>query len=296
VSDVTSDAQWQPTGDWAFKRLRYGGRCRQCDREIALGDWGWHSSSAEPHQRVICATCCPAPRTSVLHPVQGLGNDASAGAAEDLGGGAGRARSAAAAAGAGSSARHMAVRAEAKAAALRERATSLERYAANWRLGAEGEDALDAVLGSLVDQGWHPLPDRRSSNGGNIDELFVGPAGVAVLDAKNWSYPLTIRGERLRTGKIPRNRELDHVVQLVDEVGGVLERSSLGWVAVQGFMILCGDADRSRSAERVKDVWICGLDFVAHGFSNLPLVHEPHHVDMITSVVERGFPPILRSR
>ncbi|HVC13335.1 MAG TPA: nuclease-related domain-containing protein [Acidimicrobiales bacterium] len=141
----------------------------------------------------------------------------------------------------------------------RERALSLERYAANCRLGAEGEAALDSVLERLIDRGWHPLPDRRSRKGGNIDELFVGPAGVAVLDAKNWSYPLTIRGDRLRTGKFPKDRELEHVVQLVDEVKDVLRRSSLGPVAVQGFMTLCAE------------------------------------VEMITSVVERGFPPILRS-
>lgn len=285
MSDVTSDTQRQRSAEWVFKPLRYGGQCRQCARKIAVRDWGWHSGSAESHRRVVCATCWPGPGTAALHTGQALNPSPVPDATN------GGVRVSERSSLAGESVRGMATRAERKAAEYRKRAESLDRYATNCRVGAEGEVALDAVLEQLVQRGWRPLPDRRSTRGGNIDELLVGPAGVAVLDAKKWSYALTIRGERLSTGRIPRNRELDHVRQLVDEARDVLVRSSMESVAVQGFMALCGDADRSRAAERVKGVWICGLDLLQLGFSSLPVVHPPRDVEMVWKVIEREFPP-----
>ncbi len=193
--------------------------------------------------------------------------------------------------GSGSFARVVAPQAEALAAKLRDRAQSLERYAANYRAGVESERALDGMLGRLAHLGWHPLSDRRSPKCGNVDELLVGPAGVAVLDARRWSHPLKVRGGRLYAGPLTRNRELERVVHLVEAARDALGRSALGTVAVRGFMVLCGDADRSRAPEEVKGVWICGLDLLEQGFRQFLSVHPAHVVQRITSVIEQEFPP-----
>ena len=193
--------------------------------------------------------------------------------------------------GSGSLGRIVAPQAEALAVKLRNGAQSLERYAANYRAGVESEEVLQGVLGGLVHRGWHPLSDRRSPRGGSIDELLVGPAGVAVLDAKRWSHPLKVRSGRLYSGPLTRNRELDRVVRLVDAAREALRRSSLGTVAVRGFMVLCGDVDRTRAPEEVRGVWICGLDLVEHGFNQFLAVHPTHVVEQIATVLDQEFPP-----
>lgn len=192
---------------------------------------------------------------------------------------------------AGASALEIARRAEAKAARLRDQADSLERYASGFRAGAEGERALHSVLGNLTRVGWHSLPDRRSPTGGNIDELLVGPAGVAVLDAKKWSYPLRIRGDHLYTGRYPRNRELDHLVELVVLVRRAILDPRLGTIDVRGFMVLCGDVDRNRAAEEVKGIWVCGLDILEQGFAYSHSELPPAMVWRVFTAIERAFPP-----
>jgi hypothetical protein len=192
---------------------------------------------------------------------------------------------------AGASALEIARRAEAKAARLRDQAASLERYATGFRAGAEGERALHSLLGNLTRIGWHSLPDRRAPTGGNIDELMVGPAGVAVLDAKKWSYPLRIRGNQLYTGRYPRNRELDHIVDLVELVTRAILDATLETVDVRGFMVLCGDVDRNRAAEEVRGVWVCGLNVLEQGFAYSHSELPPELVWRAFTVIERAFPP-----
>lgn len=192
---------------------------------------------------------------------------------------------------AGASALEIARRAEAKAARLREQADSLDRYATRFRAGADSERALHSVLGHLTRVGWHSLPDRRSPTGGNIDELLIGPAGVAVLDAKNWSYPLRIRGDQLYTGRYPRNRELDHLADLVELVTEAILDARLGPVDVRGFMVLCGDVDRRRAASEVKGIWVCGLDMLQQGFAYSHGELPPELAWQVFTALERAFPP-----
>ena len=55
-----------------------------------------------------------------------------------------------------------------------------------WAQGAEGEERLGAVLDAT--EGIVALHDRRiPKSKANIDHLVVGPSGVFVVDAKNYS-------------------------------------------------------------------------------------------------------------
>ncbi|WP_210428927.1 nuclease-related domain-containing protein [Nocardioides eburneiflavus] len=80
----------------------------------------------------------------------------------------------------------------------REMAERLQRSAALWERGAEGEVAVARALEALPD-GWvvlHDLawPGRKRAN---IDHVVVGPGGVFVVDAKNWSGRVEIRDQVL---------------------------------------------------------------------------------------------------
>ncbi len=196
--------------------------------------------------------------------------------------------------GAGDSARSVVERADASAAAHRRRAERAERMAAQFREGALGEEALHAVLARLVARGWSPMPDRRSPTGGNMDELLVGPAGVAVLDAKAWSHPVRLRGGRFYSGQRCCTDHLDHVLGQVEEVRAALARSALSSVAVRGFIALTGGVDRSRPPEEMRGVWVVGLDHLAAGFHRLPEVNSRDTTAAVQSVLDVAFPEFGR--
>ncbi|WP_210649190.1 nuclease-related domain-containing protein [Nocardioides sp. SYSU D00065] len=80
----------------------------------------------------------------------------------------------------------------------RERAERLQRSAALWEQGAEGEVAVARALEALP-EGWvalHdlPWPGRQRAN---LDHVVVGPGGVFVVDAKNWSGRIEVRDQVL---------------------------------------------------------------------------------------------------
>jgi hypothetical protein len=85
---------------------------------------------------------------------------------------------------AGESAREQAKRLSEAAETLRRKSEWASRRSANFETGATGEEALAEALAPVTAKGWYLLYDRASPDGGNIDLLAVGPAGVAVIDAK----------------------------------------------------------------------------------------------------------------
>lgn len=79
------------------------------------------------------------------------------------------------------------------------RAARHRRRATNCAKGAAGESRVCRVLSSLALQGYHHLDDRRVLEGrsANIDHVVVGPRGVFVVDAKNWTGPVEVRHDHL---------------------------------------------------------------------------------------------------
>jgi Nuclease-related domain len=192
--------------------------------------------------------------------------------------------------GAGDSATAVAQRAEARASALRRKAEASEQRAARFRAGAAGERVLDQAAQGLVDCGWSALADRCSSTGGNMDELFVGPAGVAVLDAKNWSWPVRVWNGQIRTGKFRRTTCLRRVLEQVVAVEEVLDRAGLDEVPVQGFVVLTGEPSKSFPPQDVGGVWVLGIDFVRSSFSVQQITLPVGVVAQAKAVIEAGFP------
>lgn len=95
---------------------------------------------------------------------------------------------------AGGSARQRADELRAQAAAARAKAEALEREAGAWVAGAEGERRVGAALSGLPNE-WHVLHDlllRPGRSQVNLDHVVVGPAGVFLVDAKNWSGQVSV--------------------------------------------------------------------------------------------------------
>jgi hypothetical protein len=87
-----------------------------------------------------------------------------------------------------------------RAATARAKAERLERYAAQWEKGAEGEARTAAVLDAGLPPGWTVLHDLRwpGRDRANLDHVAVGPQGIFVVDSKNWSGQVTVRDDVLR--------------------------------------------------------------------------------------------------
>lgn len=95
-------------------------------------------------------------------------------------------------------------RLEAQAKEMQDRAARLRQVSAGIARGNEGEQRIGARLDVLHGAGWHVLHDRRKSrrSPANLDHVVVGPPGVLVVDAKNWSSgPLLLDGRGMRLAR-----------------------------------------------------------------------------------------------
>src|SRR5947209_3482729 len=84
----------------------------------------------------------------------------------------------------------------------------IDRQQLAWSAGIEGEEVIARLLAGLP-SGWYVLHDRRkeSRKPANIDHIAIGPSGVHVIDAKNWSGTLWVGNRGIACGRTPRVKE-----------------------------------------------------------------------------------------
>jgi hypothetical protein len=172
---------------------------------------------------------------------------------------------------AGESAREVARRA-------REKSQRLERYAAMYEQGAEGESATAGVLVGLQPE-WIALHDYRwpGRRLANIDHIVVGPGGIFVVDSKNWSGDLRIDGQTLRQNG--RSRE-KNVAGVADAALAVLELVAAHAHLVRG--VLCFVGDRPLSGW-VRDVMVCSTANLAEMLRTRERVLDAQEVNDIAT-------------
>lgn len=106
----------------------------------------------------------------------------------------------------------------------RARLARAEQQVRNWSAGAEGERRVAESLVPTQACGWTALHDLRWPERplANIDHVAVGPGGVVVVDAKQWSGEVTLRDGVLRQNGYPRERELQGVARAAADVTALL--------------------------------------------------------------------------
>src|SRR3954447_4192188 len=142
---------------------------------------------------------------------------------------------------AGASAREHAARLAEQEAELERRLRGVRQRRQAWEAGVVGEERVASLLAQLP-PGWRVLHDRRKAPGSpaNIDHIVIGPTGVHVLDAKNWTGTLSFSDRGVMCGGWPRNNETQSVLALRDQIAA--ELSSAGLVApTYGVIALAGD-------------------------------------------------------
>ncbi len=152
--------------------------------------------------------------------------------------------------------------AELRAAAERGEAvdaTALERLRRDqraWAAGAEGERRVADVLAHLTRYGWTVLHDVRwpGRQRANLDHVAIGPGGVFVVDARNWSGDVRVTEAGLRQNGYGRAAAVEGVSQAAAAVTTLLAPQHRS--AVRGVLCLAGQEDQP--VVTVQGVTVCG--------------------------------------
>lgn len=102
---------------------------------------------------------------------------------------------------------------DATGGAVAEALARAEREKRNWAAGAEGERRVAETLDTLGQYGWTALHDVHWPGRplANLDHVAIGPGGVVIIDAKNWTGDVTLTEGVLRQNGYRRDRELEAV-------------------------------------------------------------------------------------
>ena len=181
--------------------------------------------------------------------------------------------------GAGDGAAEQARLAAERVAKLRSQLDNAERAERAWAAGAEGEARVARILDELQLQGWMALHDVRwpGRPKANLDHLLVGPGGVIVVDAKNWTGNVHLHNGLLKQNGYSREREVSGVVEQCAAVAALLEpqhrRLAQGWLCMVQQPTMRGIA---ASGARIE-----GLDNLRDAIGSLPAVLAPETVEAI---------------
>ncbi len=192
----------------------------------------------------------------------------------------------------GGSASRRAEELRAEAAAARVKADSLEREAGAWQAGADGERRVGRQLNALP-SGWHVLHDlllRPGRAATNLDHVVVGPAGVYLVDTKNWSGRLTIHEGTLwqhNGGHHSHRAEIEQVARMAAEIEGVL------CVPVTPLIALAGSAGANLEPCRLHGVDIVPAVRLRRWLTRQLGSAGAGEVDAMVRRIAMAFPPLL---
>ena len=162
---------------------------------------------------------------------------------------------------------------------LRRELDQAERNAHAWSAGAAGEAKVADRMTELEPYGWLALHDVHwpGRPKANLDHILVGPGGVLIVDAKNWSGDVRLRDGVLRQNGNSREQEISGILQQSSALSALLEPDHRR--LVQGWICLVGQPQLSGST--ASGIRFEGLDTLRGAVSGLPPVLDPALVPTI---------------
>jgi len=117
-----------------------------------------------------------------------------------------------------------------------------------WSAGAEGERQVASTLATLAPYGWTALHDVHwpGRPQANLDHVAIGPGGVVIIDAKNWTGEVALADGVLRQNGYRRDRELEGVAEACSAVTVLLAPQHR--TKVQAALCLVGQDQAPRPA------------------------------------------------
>lgn len=166
-----------------------------------------------------------------------------------------------------------------------------------WAKGAAGERKTARLLRPLQRRGYTVLHDRSLPTGNaNLDHLLIGPAGVIVVDSKNWSKKRIVkgRGRRVRVGRTWGSTIVKSTIYETGVVAGVLETATGRPVPVAAVLAVHGAKLPPWRTLSIDGVLLLPARQVRHWIKRLPGQLAPSDVAELTAICERMFPPYDR--
>jgi hypothetical protein len=185
---------------------------------------------------------------------------------------------------AGAGAAEQARRARERVEKLKQELARAEQQLYAWEAGALGERLVAERLAELESEGWRVLHDVHwpGRPKANLDHVLVGPGGVVVLDTKNWTGTVELRGGELRQNG-HRAARIDTVLDQANAVAALLEPQhrhlAAGWICLIGQPDVAG---RSKSGVRIE-----GAETFIPALRSLPTVLDIVAVDVIAQYLKK---------
>lgn len=107
---------------------------------------------------------------------------------------------------------------------LKRQLDQAQRATRSWDVGAVDQRIVADRISELVAHGWLVLhdvhwPDRPEAN---LDHVLVGPGGVVVVAAKNWTGEVSVSGGVLWQGRFARTQSVEGSLAQCAAVASVL--------------------------------------------------------------------------
>ena len=163
----------------------------------------------------------------------------------------------------------------------REKAARLERSAALWEQGAAGEVAVATALAALPadwvvlhDLAW---PGRQRAN---LDHVVIGPGGVFVVDAKNWSGRIEVRDDVLTQNGRRREEAVSSVA-----AAAIAVQALVSPLDCDGVLCFVRDDEVGATAGNVT---VCSTANLVGVLTSRPTVLGPDEVVRCDEAIRRG--------
>lgn len=185
---------------------------------------------------------------------------------------------------------------EAQARELLHRAERARTTAARISRGNDGEQIIGNLLEQLRPHGWMVLHDRRRQPGSpaNLDHVLIGPPGVFVIDAKNWTGGrLRLDPRGMAVGRWRKDDEL-HAAKVDADIVGAHVRAVVPDGRTVGVLAFVHDMGLTGPA-RHQQVLLMQQEHLLAALHPSPTLLTPQQVADLTAVLEAHLPPRLPS-
>jgi hypothetical protein len=158
--------------------------------------------------------------------------------------------------------------------------------------GNIGEERIAALLDTLDGAGWTVLNDRYKSpsSPANLDHVVVGPPGVFVIDAKNWTGGRLRLDERgMALGRYRHDDEL-HSARVDATIVGRHAAAAVPEVLTTGMLAFVEDVGLTEPAMH-QAVVLLQADQLLLWLTSEPRRLDPQQVHQIASTLDAVLPP-----
>ncbi|TQJ68965.1 nuclease-like protein [Arthrobacter sp. SLBN-100] len=163
-----------------------------------------------------------------------------------------------------------------RVARLKRQLDQAERTTKAWDAGGVGERVVAEKLSELVPRGWYVLHDVHwpGRPKANLDHVLVGPGGVVVVDAKNWTGEVKVSSGVLWQGRYARTQAVEGALAQCAAVASVLAPPHRRMVRP----LICMAAQPDLFGVTSSDVAVVGAQRVVGAIEALPPVLDQQSV------------------